>query len=75
MALWAGRFKKEINENVNAFNSSISFDARMYKHDIMGSIAHASMSVSYTHLDVYKRQQKLSQKDLEKDFREQIYII
>ena len=24
MALWAGRFKKEINENVNAFNSSIS---------------------------------------------------
>lgn len=43
MALWAGRFKKEINENVNAFNSSISFDARMYKHDIMGSIAHASM--------------------------------
>ena len=45
MRLWryAGRFKKEINENVNAFNSSISFDARMYKHDIMGSIAHASM--------------------------------
>lgn len=43
MALWAGRFKKEINENVNAFNSSISFDARMYKHDIMGSLAHAKM--------------------------------
>lgn len=43
MALWAGRFKKEINENVNAFNSSISFDARMYKHDIMGSKAHAIM--------------------------------
>lgn len=43
MALWAGRFKKEINENVNAFNSSISFDARMYKHDIMGSKAHARM--------------------------------
>lgn len=43
MALWAGRFKKEINESVNAFNSSISFDARMYKHDIMGSLAHAKM--------------------------------
>ena len=43
MALWAGRFKKEINANVNAFNSSISFDARMYKHDIMGSQAHAKM--------------------------------
>ncbi|MDE6580865.1 MAG: argininosuccinate lyase, partial [Ruminiclostridium sp.] len=28
---------------VNAFNSSISFDGRMYRHDIMGSIAHATM--------------------------------
>lgn len=43
MVLWAGRFKKEINQDVNAFNSSISFDARMYKHDIMGSKAHAKM--------------------------------
>lgn len=43
MALWAGRFKKEIDENVNAFNSSLSFDARMYKQDIMGSQAHAKM--------------------------------
>lgn len=43
MALWAGRFSKEIDETVNAFNSSIAFDARMYKHDIQGSIAHATM--------------------------------
>jgi len=43
MVLWAGRFKKEVNENVNAFNSSISFDARMYQQDIMGSLAHAKM--------------------------------
>ncbi len=43
MALWAGRFSKEIDETVNAFNSSIAFDARMYKHDIEGSIAHATM--------------------------------
>ncbi len=28
---------------LNDFNSSISFDARMYKHDIMGSQAHAKM--------------------------------
>lgn len=34
MALWAGRFSKEIDETVNAFNSSIAFDARMYKHDV-----------------------------------------
>lgn len=43
MAMWAGRFTKEIDETVNAFNSSIAFDGRMYKHDIQGSIAHATM--------------------------------
>ena len=41
--MWAGRFSKEIDETVNAFNSSISFDGRMYRHDIQGSIAHATM--------------------------------
>ena len=43
MALWAGRFAKEVDETVNAFNSSIAFDARMYAQDIRGSIAHATM--------------------------------
>ena len=41
--MWAGRFKKEVDSKVNDFNSSISFDGRMYRHDIMGSIAHATM--------------------------------
>lgn len=41
--MWAGRFKKEVDERVNDFNSSISFDARMYQQDIAGSIAHATM--------------------------------
>ena len=41
--MWAGRFTKEIDERVNDFNSSIKFDARMYKQDIIGSIAHATM--------------------------------
>lgn len=41
--MWAGRFTKEVDERVNDFNSSISFDARMYKQDIEGSIAHATM--------------------------------
>lgn len=41
--MWAGRFTKEIDEAVNAFNSSIAFDGRMYRHDIQGSIAHATM--------------------------------
>ena len=41
--MWAGRFSKEVDESVNDFNSSIKFDARMYKQDIEGSIAHATM--------------------------------
>lgn len=43
MKLWAGRFGKEEDSRVNDFNSSISFDARMYRQDIKGSIAHATM--------------------------------
>lgn len=41
--MWAGRFSKKVDETVNAFNSSIAFDGRMYKQDIQGSIAHAAM--------------------------------
>ena len=41
--MWAGRFSKKVDETVNAFNSSIAFDGRMYKQDIHGSIAHAAM--------------------------------
>ena len=41
--MWAGRFSKELDERVNDFNSSVSIDARMYKQDISGSIAHAAM--------------------------------
>ena len=43
MKLWAGRFQKETDTLVNDFNSSIGFDARLYKQDITGSIAHAEM--------------------------------
>lgn len=41
--LWAGRFQKETDLVVNDFNSSILFDCRLYREDIMGSIAHATM--------------------------------
>lgn len=41
--MWAGRFSKEVDKTVNAFNSSIAFDGRMYRHDIHGSMAHAQM--------------------------------
>lgn len=43
MKLWGGRFRKETDTLVNDFNSSIQFDCRMYREDIEGSIAHATM--------------------------------
>jgi len=41
--LWGGRFKKETDRLVEDFHSSISFDQRLYKYDIVGSVAHARM--------------------------------
>ena len=41
--MWDARFSKAENPRVNDFNSSISFDSRMYKEDIEGSVAHAAM--------------------------------
>ena len=41
--LWGGRFVKETDEAVKAFNDSIGFDKRLYREDIEGSIAHAHM--------------------------------
>ncbi|MBQ3968640.1 MAG: argininosuccinate lyase [Lachnospiraceae bacterium] len=43
MKLWGGRFTKETDSYVNAFNSSLPFDRRFYKQDIRGSIAHVTM--------------------------------
>ena len=43
MKLWGGRFEKGTDKLVDDFNSSIRFDCRMYKQDILGSIAHSKM--------------------------------
>ncbi len=40
---WGGRFKEETKTEVEEFTSSIRFDKRLYKYDILGSIAHAEM--------------------------------
>src|SRR4030065_1807033 len=40
---WLGRFTQKTDKLVEEFNASISFDKRLYKHDIIGSIAHARM--------------------------------
>ena len=41
--LWGGRFKESINDLVDRFNESLSFDRRLYAQDIQGSIAHSRM--------------------------------
>ena len=41
--LWGGRFTKNTDAEVFAFNESLSFDQRLYKQDIEGSIAHVHM--------------------------------
>jgi argininosuccinate lyase len=41
--LWGGRFTESTDTFVEAFTASIGFDQRLYRYDIAGSIAHASM--------------------------------
>ena len=41
--MWAGRSEKETAPIADDFNTSIHFDCRMYRQDIMGSMAHAAM--------------------------------
>ena len=41
--LWGGRFSQSTNDLVENFSESVSFDNRLYRHDIVGSIAHAKM--------------------------------
>ncbi len=43
MKLWGGRFTEKTDSLVEAFNESLSFDRRLYRQDITGSIAHAEM--------------------------------
>src|SRR3954469_9711499 len=40
---WGGRFGEKTNRRVEEFTESISFDRRLFEHDIRGSIAHAEM--------------------------------
>ncbi len=40
---WAGRFSAPTDAFVEAFTASVDFDRRLYRYDIQGSIAHATM--------------------------------
>ncbi len=42
-SLWGGRFSESTDAFVQAFTASVQFDQRMYRQDIQGSIAHATM--------------------------------
>ena len=41
--MWAGRFAKALDKEADDFNSSIHFDCKMFRQDIQGSMAHATM--------------------------------
>ena len=41
--LWGGRFREKTSKTAESFTESISFDYRLWKYDIEGSIAHAKM--------------------------------
>lgn len=41
--LWGGRFTKELDQLAYNFNASITFDQKLYRQDIRGSIAHVTM--------------------------------
>ena len=68
--MWGGRFAKAEEKTAQDFNASISFDCRMYREDIAGSLAHAQMLAAH-HI--------ISEKDLEditaglKEIRKQIF--
>ena len=49
--IWSARFKGKLDNIANHFNSSISFDQKMYKEDINGSIKHAIMLESQGIID------------------------
>ncbi len=54
--MWAGRFVGALDKEADDFNSSISFDSKMYREDIRGSMAHATMLAA---------QKIISEEDLE----------
>jgi argininosuccinate lyase len=66
--LWAGRFAVATSKSVEEFTESISFDRRLWKYDIKGSIAHAKMLARQGIIP--KRDSALIVKALEEIFRE-----
>ncbi len=53
--LWGGRFTEPTDAFVEAFTASVAFDRRLYRQDIAGSIAHATM---LTHIGILSEDEK-----------------
>ena len=64
--LWGGRFTKSTDSFTDHFHSSISFDSRMYKEDILGSCAHAAMLGKQNIIP--KEDSDLNYKDIKRNF-------
>ena len=67
---WSGRFSTESSELLKEFNASLNFDSLLYKHDIQGSIAHATMLekcgiISKSELDALVNGLKAVQSEIE----------
>jgi len=52
---WSGRFNEPTDAFVEAFTASVAFDQRLYRYDIQGSIAHATMLAKAGILSVEER--------------------
>jgi argininosuccinate lyase len=69
--MWRGRFQQQTAPMVQRFTESISFDWRLYKFDIQGSIAHAAALEKAGLLSPEERQQiETGLKDIEKEIDE-----
>ncbi len=72
---WGGRFSRPTQKNVEDFTESISFDRRLYKYDIEGSIAHARMLCK---IGVLKKRELAAilkgLKEIEKDIEDKRFI-
>jgi argininosuccinate lyase len=53
--MWGGRFSEATDAFVAEFTASVTFDKRLYKHDIQGSCAHATMLAKVGVLTVSER--------------------
>ena len=63
--LWGGRFTKETDKLVYNFNASLSFDSKLYKQDITGSMAHASMLAKQGIIEEQEKEEILKKENID----------